>query len=89
MGVLDSLDFSFPLHNQITLALYQTIKCFNAFVDVKLNVAKMRISLFERVESIVRKGENPGYKHFQLFPRSVFLTFFLSVVKSLELVVKS
>ena len=31
-----------------------------------LNVLKS--SLFDRVENIVRKGENEGYQHFILFP---------------------
>ena len=53
----------------ITLALYQTITFFKAFEDVKLNVARMRVSLFDRVKSIVRKGENRGYKHLFLFPQ--------------------
>ena len=38
-----------------------------ALADDKLNVAKLTISLFERVENIVRKGENARYKHFLLF----------------------
>ena len=33
-----------------------------------LNVAKMMISLFDRAENTVEKGENVGYKHFLLFP---------------------
>ena len=40
-----------------------------AFTDDKLNVAKMMISLFDRVENIVGKGENAGHQHFLLFPQ--------------------
>ena len=40
-----------------------------AFADDKLNVAKMMISLFDRVESTMGKGENAGYQHFLLFPQ--------------------
>ena len=40
-----------------------------AFADDKITVAKMRISLFHRVENTVGKGENAGYKHFLLFPQ--------------------
>ena len=40
-----------------------------AFADDKLNVAKMTISLFDRVENTVGKGENAGYRHFLLFPQ--------------------
>ena len=40
-----------------------------AFADNKLDVAKMKISLFDRVENTVGKGENAGYQHFLLFPQ--------------------
>ena len=39
-----------------------------AFADDKLNIAKMRISLFDRVANAVGKGKkNAGYQHFLLF----------------------
>ena len=38
-----------------------------AFADDKFN-KKNYISVFDRVENIVRKGENAGYQHFLLFP---------------------
>ena len=37
--------------------------------DDKINVAETMISLSERVENIVEKGENAGYQHFLLFPQ--------------------
>ena len=40
-----------------------------AFVDDKLNIAKMTISLFDIVENNVGKGENVGYQHFLAFPQ--------------------
>ena len=41
----------------------------NAFADDKLNVASMRISLFDRVENTLRKGEkNAVYQHVFVFP---------------------
>ena len=40
-----------------------------ALLDDKSNVAKMPISLFDRVENIVRKVEIACYKHFLLFPQ--------------------
>ena len=43
-----------------------------AFVDDKLSVAKMIISLFGMVENIVGKGENAGYQHFLLFLQCFF-----------------
>ena len=39
-----------------------------AFADNKLNVAKIIICLFDKVENIVGKGENAGYQQFLLFP---------------------
>ena len=40
-----------------------------ALADNKFNVAYMMISVSEREENIVGKGENAGYKHFLLFPQ--------------------
>ena len=41
-----------------------------AFADDKINVTEMVISLSDRTENIVGKGENAGYQHFLLFPES-------------------
>ena len=38
-----------------------------AFADDKLNLAEKLKFVLERVENIVRKGENAGYRHFLLF----------------------
>ena len=40
-----------------------------ALTDDKWNVAKMTISVFDRVENTVGKGENAGNQHFLLFPQ--------------------
>ena len=44
-----------------------------AFADDKLNVARMMISLLDRIENTVGKEENAGYQHFllslQCFPK--------------------
>ena len=40
-----------------------------AFADNKLNVARIIISLVDRVENTVGKGENAGYQHFLLLPQ--------------------
>ena len=40
-----------------------------AFADDKINEAQMMISVFDRVENIVGKGENAGHQHFLLFPQ--------------------
>ena len=42
---------------------------FKAFADDNLNVAKMTISVFDRVENTLGKGENAGYQHFLVFPK--------------------
>ena len=42
---------------------------FKAFADDKLNVGKIMISVYDRVENIVGKGENAGNQHFLLFPQ--------------------
>ena len=40
-----------------------------AFANDKIKIAEMMISLSDRVENIVGKGENAGYQHFLLFPQ--------------------
>ena len=47
-----------------------------AFADDNINVAEMMISLSDRIENIVGKGENAGYQHFLLFPQCFPNTFF-------------
>ena len=42
---------------------------FKPFAEGKINVAEMTISLSDRLENIVGKGENAGYQHFLLFPQ--------------------
>ena len=39
------------------------------FADDKLDIAKTMISVYDRVENIVGKGENASYQHFLLFPQ--------------------
>ena len=52
-----------------------------AFADNKLKAAKMIISLIERVENTIRKGENAGYQHFLLFPLCFKKAFLFRVIK--------
>ena len=40
-----------------------------AFADDKIKVLKMKIFVIDRVENIVGKGENAGYRYFLLFPQ--------------------
>ena len=57
-------------------------------LDNKLNNAKMMISVFDREENSVGKGENTCYQNFLLFP--VFSkAIFFRVVESSDCVVKS
>ena len=37
------------------------------FVDNVLNLPKMMVFVYEKVENIVGKGENAGYQHFLFF----------------------
>ena len=50
-----------------------------AFADDKINVARMMISVFERVEHTVEKQDNAGYQHFLLFPQCFQKVFSLVV----------
>ena len=49
----------------------------------------MLISVFDKIENIVGKGENAGYQHFLLCPQCFQNASFLGVVKSRDCVVKS
>ena len=60
-----------------------------AFADNKINVDKLIISLFDRVENAEGKGDNAGYQHFLLFPLRFPKLCFLMVVKSRDYVVNS
>ena len=51
-----------------------------AFADDKINVAQMLISIFDRIENIVGKGENAGNQRFLLFPTIFSKGFFIGVV---------
>ena len=59
-----------------------------ALADDKIKVLKMIIFVLDRVENIVGKGENAGYKHFLLFPQCFQKVYFLGVVKSRDCVAK-
>ena len=48
---------------------------YKAFADNRLNVARIMISVFDRVENIVGKGENTGYPHFFHCPQCFQKTF--------------
>ena len=52
-----------------------------AFADNKINVLKMMILDFDRIENIVGKGENAGYQDFLLFPQCFQRAFYLGSLK--------
>ena len=55
-----------------------------AFAEYNIYVGQMMISVSDRVENIVRKGENAGYQHFLLLSPCFQKAFFLGVIKSQE-----
>ena len=57
------------LFNLIPNSTFLDVTILKALADYKLNVAKMTISLFDRAENTVGKGENAGYQHFLLNPQ--------------------
>ena len=52
-----------------------------AFADDKINVGQMMISVCDRLENIVRKGENASYQHFLLFSQRFQKASFLLSLK--------
>ena len=52
-----------------------------AFVEDKINIAQITISVFDRVENIVGKGESAAYQHFLLFPQCFQKASFLGSLK--------
>ena len=54
---------------------------FKAFADKKLITTQKLKFVYERLESIVGKGENAGYQHFLLFPQCFQKLSYLEVLK--------
>ena len=46
-----------------------------------MKLAEMMIYVFDRVESILGKGENASYQHFLLFPQCFQKAFYLGSLK--------
>ena len=66
------------------LTLYQNTKRYTGPISKKSvvnnsNVVKIVKLVLDRVENIVGKGENAGYKHFLLFPTMFSKVYFLRV----------
>ena len=73
----------------------QTMPCFNslpynkildvtklkAFAGDKINVAQMMISVFDKVENVMGKGENAGNQQFLLSPQCFRNASFLGLSK--------
>ena len=62
-----SKGFSFMVINPLPNDKFLDMSKLKVFADDILNVAKMTISLCDRVENTVGKGESAGYQHFLLF----------------------
>ena len=63
-SILKSYPFnSLPNNNILDLSKLK------AFADDKIQLTKIMIFVFDRIENIVGKGENAGYPHFLLFPQ--------------------
>ena len=54
---------------------------FKEFADNNLYTTQIVETVFDKVESIVGKGENAGYQHFLLFPQYFQKHFFLASLK--------
>ena len=50
---------------------YEIKTNIKAFTEEKLNLARMRVSLFEQIENSVGKGGNAGYQHFLLLSQCI------------------
>ena len=62
---------------------------FKEYAGDKINATKNMNFVLERVENIVGKEENAGYKHFLLFPTMFSKGLLFRVVKNCDSVVKS
>ena len=77
------------LVNQLPDDKIFNITKFKAFAEDKLDVAKMTISLSDRVENTVEKRRKCWLSAFSSFPTVFSKAFFCRVVKSQDHVVKS
>ena len=61
----DCVEKKLTLHND----KIQDWSKLKALADNKINVTEKSKFVSQRVDNIVRKGENAGYQHFLLFPQ--------------------
>ena len=66
---------------ELTLNPFPHNKILEALADDKLNITKMIISVFDRVENIVGKGEIACTSNFSFLPAMFSKGFFCRVVK--------
>ena len=66
LSILAILEFSCMVNTLQNDKILQLTR-LKTFAEDKLNIAKTMISLCDRVENTVGKGENAGYQHFLLF----------------------
>ena len=86
---LQKPNFLFAINSLPDDKILDIIK-LKAFADDKINVGQMMISVYDRVQNIVEKGQNADNQHFLHFPEHFqYLGFFLGVNKSQDCVVKS
>ena len=62
------VDLSFGMLNSLPNDTFLDWSKLKAFAVDKINVIE-KLFVLERVENIVKKGENAGYQHFLLFPQ--------------------
>ena len=65
------------LRPHFCLTLYHFMLNYHGLADNKLNVSKMTISFYDRVENTVEKGENADCQHFS-FSHGGFQSLLLS-----------
>ena len=63
----------YPSMNPLPYDKFLDMNKLKKIADEKLNITKITISLLDRIENTVGKGENAGYQHFllvlQCFPK--------------------
>ena len=66
--VFKTMNNAFILFNSLPNHKILNLTKLKVFADDKINVAQMTTYVFDKVETIVGKGENAGYQQFLLFP---------------------
>ena len=69
------------MHQPLTKWQILDMTKLKAFADNKSKVTRMTISLLDKAENSMGKGENAGYQHFLLFPQCFPKPFSLGSLK--------